>query len=141
MWAWNFGVYPAVLWFGGLLWGSICMVALNFGANYGTLRLYDLLKRDWLAIELAKQLRESEGGGRAVRLASWALKKGDPAALIVFSLLFDPFVTTAYLRHGANRYDGLSRRDWAIFLVSFAISTAYWIAVIYGGLAAVQTLL
>jgi hypothetical protein len=58
----------------------------------------------------------------------------------VLSLLSDPFITTAYLRRGANRYDGMGRREWRIFLTSFVISTGAWIAVTYGGLTLLRSL-
>ena len=140
VWGWNYGVYPLVLWFGGLLWGSLLMVGLNFAANYGTLRFYDWAKRDWLGIELAKEFKDYAGSSRFWRLTGRFMSRTDWLALPVLSLLSDPFITTAYLRRGANRYDGMGRREWRIFLTSFVISTGAWIAVTYGGLTLLRSL-
>lgn len=137
-WSWNFGVYPAVLLLGGLLWGSLGMLVLNFMANYGSIRLYDRLGRDWLGIELIKEVKTYQGNRRLGRLLSRLLSRGDRVALVALSVVFDPFITTAYLRHGANEFDGLNRHDWRVFLTSFTISTGYWLAVVYAGLSAIQ---
>ena len=141
IWAWNYGVFPAVLWFAGLLWGSALMVVLNFAVNYGTLRFYDWAKQDWLGIETAKEVREYRGNRLVGRIVAWVLTKGDRVAVVVLSVLFDPFVTTAYLRSGAHTYAGMGQRDWKIFLISFVISTTYWIGFVAVGITAVRSLL
>jgi hypothetical protein len=97
------------------------------------LRLYDWLKRDWLGIELVKGLRLYSGPSRWKRGTAWLLGRGDGVAFVVLSLRFDPFITTAYLRHGA--YNGLTRRDWKVFLGSVVLSNAAWTVVCFGGVS------
>lgn len=55
----------------------------------------------------------------------WALNKGDAFAFVALSLYEDPFVTTAFLRHG--KFDGLCARDWGVFFCSVVLSNGYWI--------------
>lgn len=58
----------------------------------------------------------------------WCMKKspllGDLAAFFILSIIDDPFVVTAYLRHGY--VNGLRMRDIAIYLGSSIISISYW---------------
>jgi hypothetical protein len=54
--------------------------------------------------------------------------------------MFDPFITTAYMRHGSRKYNGMNRRDWATFLSSGLISNLWWwwlptYALAYGGVS------
>ena len=140
VYGWNFGVYPAVLVLGGPIYGSLLMFPLNFGANYGTLRLYDWSGKDWLGIETIKEVREYHGPRLIGRVLSRALNAPLGVAVVVLSLVFDPFITTAYLRHGAHLYDGLSRRDWRIFLASFMVGTSYWVALVLLGIKAIELL-
>jgi len=42
------------------------------------------------------------------------------------------FVITAYLRHG--KFNGMSKRDWAIFMGSLIISNVYWTLACYMGI-------
>ena len=44
---------------------------------------------------------------------------------LVLSLWQDSFIATAYLRSGQE--NGLSKRDWKIFIASSAISIVYWV--------------
>lgn len=49
---------------------------------------------------------------------------GDCIAFILLSIYEDPFITTAYLRHGY--VDGLRVRDIAILTLSCVLSISYW---------------
>ena len=103
-----------------------------------TLWFYDWAKRDWLGIELLKGLRLYTGPSIWRRATAWLLGRGDAVAFVVLSLRFDPFITTAYMRHGV--YNGLTRRDWKIFLGSVLLSNAAWTFVCFGGIEAVRRL-
>lgn len=50
---------------------------------------------------------------------------GDIIAFFLLSIFEDPFVTTAYLRHGY--YEQMVSRDWLIFFGSVILSNGYWI--------------
>ena len=63
---------------------------------------------------------------RAFLVTLWALKTNDFCAFVALSITQDPFVTTVFLRHG--RFDGLRKKDWAIFMASALLCNAYWIA-------------
>jgi hypothetical protein len=42
------------------------------------------------------------------------------------------------MRHGSNQYNGMSPRDWRIFLGSVAISNFYWTLAAYMGISVVE---
>lgn len=64
------------------------------------------------------------------RFLMWCLRiGGDVIAFFVLCILEDPFITTAYLRHGVC--DGLRKKDLAIFFASVLVSNGYWIARTY----------
>jgi hypothetical protein len=58
----------------------------------------------------------------------WCLRKspktGDIAAFCILPIIQDPFIATAYLRHGYN--NGLRKKDIAIYLSTSVISIGYW---------------
>lgn len=133
--AFDYVLYPFVIYRLGLVTGGIVMAALSLLDCLLLLRLYDWLKRDWLGIEFIKDLRHYAGAGWRRALA-WLLGRGDVVAFFALSLRFDPFVTTAYLRRG--QFNGLSPRDWRIFLASVVVSNAAWALVCFGGIEAVR---
>ena len=98
----------------------------------------DWSKRDWLGIEAIKSLKDYSGTSRSGRFMAWLLRQSDPVACILLSIRFDPFIVTVYLRQGA--FGGMTRRDWKIFLLSWLIANAWWSAVCFTGLSAVQWL-
>ena len=68
------------------------------------------------------------------RITAWVLKKSNPIVFLFLSIKYDPFITTAYLRHGANQFNGMKRRDWKIFIGSLLVSNAYWTLACYMGI-------
>lgn len=52
-------------------------------------------------------------------------KIGDIVAFFALSIFEDPFIATAYLRHG--RTDGIKAKDLAVFFASVLVSNGYWI--------------
>lgn len=131
--------YPLVIWGLGLFWGSIIMSGLSFIACWSLIKLYDFLKTDFLGFEALKAIKEEvDRPGALHRIVRWALRKSDPIALVVLSLWQDPFFTVAWMRHGAHAYNGLSRRDWMIFVASWVISNGWWIFLIFTGISVVQ---
>lgn len=140
IWGFDYVLYPFVIWYLGPIAGALVMTLLSFLACYGTLRFYDWSKKDWLGIETVKSLKDWESSTRLARFTSWILKKGDPAALLFLSIHFDPFITTAYMRHGSHRYNGLSNRDWKIFIGSLLIGNTYWTIAVFAGISIIEWL-
>jgi len=138
--AYDYLFYPFVIWKLGVVNGAMVMIPLSTLVCYLLLLFYDWSKKDWLGLESIKQVREYGGSSKAGKFFSFILKKGDLAAMILLSLQFDPFITTAYMRHGSGQYNGLSARDWKIFFSSVVISNSFWVAVTYGGITAVQNI-
>jgi len=130
--AFDYVLYPYVIYKTGILSGGIVMTFLSFLACLLTMKLYDLTKKDWLGIETIKEIKYYDGKRKAGRIASWILQRGDPASLVFLSIQFDPFITTAYMRHG--KFNGMNKRDWKIFTGSLIIGNAYWTLACYMGL-------
>jgi hypothetical protein len=128
----DYVLYPAVVYKFGILIGGAVMTLLSFLICLILLHFYDWAKRDWLGIEAIKNIKEYKGDKRIGQFTSWVMKKGDSIAFLFFSLRFDPFITTAYMRHG--KYNGMSKRDWKIFTGSLLISNVYWTLACYMGI-------
>ena len=126
--AFDYALYPAVLIWLGYIWGGITMTALAVVLNLLIIRAYDWAKVDWLFIEKLKYIREDDSL-ELPWLLRWfrpLLKKGDIPAFFILSL-DDPVTATLYLRKGAFKYNGLTRRDWNIFIAANLVSNLYWI--------------
>lgn len=123
----DYGLYPLALLWLGYLWGGIVMTVASVVLNLAVIRAYDWSKRDWLLLETLKELvAKSEGHGPGGFVA-FVLRKGDVPAFFILSWIEDPIVVTLYLRKGANRFNGLARRDWMIFWASTMVSNVFWI--------------
>lgn len=140
IWAFDWVLYPFVVWQLGLVFGGLIMTCLSCLLCYLLLRFYDWTKKDWLGIEAIKGLKDVKGKSWMARLSSWILRKGDSAAMIFLAIKFDPFITTAYMRHGSHRFNGLSRRDWKIFFGSLLIGNAYWTFAVFSGVSILEWL-
>jgi len=132
----NYLLYPFVIYNFGIIKGGIVMTFLSFIACIGTMKFYDWSKRDWLGIEAIKDLKGYEGEKKIGRFTSWFLKKSDPVAFLFLSIWYDPFITTAYLRHG--KFNGMNKRDWIVFMGSLILGNAYWTLAVYMGISLVE---
>jgi len=128
----DYMLYPFIIYKFGILAGGGIMTLLSLATCILLLQFYDRTKRDWLGIETTKNIREYNGDKRIGQFTSWVMKKSTPIAFLVLSLRFDPFITTAYMRHG--KYNGMSKRDWKIFTGSLLISNLYWTLACYMGI-------
>jgi len=127
-------LYPFVIWKMGIVRGGLIMTAVSFLLCYLTFLFYDWSKKDWLGIETIKGIKDYRGENKIGKFTSWVLKKGDPIALFFLSIKFDPFIVTAYMRQGSHKYNGLSKRDWKIFIGSLLLGNAYWTLACYLGI-------
>jgi len=132
--AFDYVLYPFVIWKLGLWRGGLLMSVLSLLYCLLLLRFYDHLGRDWLGIEFVKGLRVYEGSSRWRRWIAWLIVRSDWIAFLVLSLHNDPFITTTYLRHGA--YNGMTARDWRIFMGSWVLANTAWIVICFGGVQA-----
>jgi hypothetical protein len=123
----DYGLYPfALVWF-GYFWGGVLMTVGSVVLNLAVIQTYDWSKKDWLFLETLKGLRECSEASDKGRLVTRILRSGDIPAFFLLSWLEDAIVVTLYLRHGANLFNGLSRRDWIIFWASTVVSNLIWI--------------
>lgn len=124
--AFDYLLYPYIIFKFGILSGGIVMTFLAFILNIMTIVFYDWSKRDWLGIEAIKELKTYSGNKVILLFTSWILRRSNPVIFIFLSIHYDAFTTTAYLRRGSHQYNGMNKRDWAIFIGSLIISNAYW---------------
>ena len=154
-WIFDFILYPFVISLFGILWGGLMMTVLSFVFCYTLVIFYDGTKKDWLGIETLKSIEDftprpipSNGFQRFMiiiintmgQFSAWLMKKSDMFLLIILSIKFDPFITVVHIRHGAHRYNGLSKRDWKIFITSLIIGNAYWSFAIFMGISTIEWL-
>lgn len=131
--AFDYGLYPAVMWHFGLAWGCIAMTVLSALVCYVSFIFYDWAKKDWLGIEAIKELKDGISAGRLSRMMKRILNKSEWLAFAALSLKFDAFVTVLYLRKGSYQFNGLTSRDWTIFWSSVIVSNIYWSFVAFTG--------
>jgi hypothetical protein len=150
-WLFNNPLYILVIALYGPLWGGAVMTALSLTLCFLILTYYLRMRIDWLGVEVIEAVKKSGPAwvrcletraykknwtrivaGYVTHFPSkilffifWALKKGDIPAFFALSLFEDPFITTAYLRHGS--FKSLGRKDWLIFGGSVLVSNGYWI--------------
>lgn len=133
----TFLLYNCVGGMKGFMTAWVALSVISFFACYATFKFYDWSKTDWLGIEAVKTLKELEGS-RFKQLIAKIIRSGDFLAVIALSIFFDPFIATAYMRHGVNKFNGLNKRDWKIFLGSIAISNGWQTVLLYGGMEGVK---
>ena len=134
-------LYPFVIYRLGIIKGGIVMMALSLLACVILLRFYDWSKRDWLGIETIKGMKDYQGDSKLGRFTAWILRRSDSVVFLFLTIKEDPFITLVYMRHGSHKYNGMSPRDWRIFLSSIAISNIYWTLAAYMGLSLVERVL
>lgn len=136
--AFDYALYPFVIYKIGIIKGGLLMTAAAAVINILCLKFYDWSKRDWLGIETLKGMKGYEGESLLIRFMSGMLKKSDPVAFFFLSIKEDAFITMVYLRHGIHQYNGMSGRDWRVFLASLAVANCYWTLAAYMGLSLVE---
>ena len=141
-WLFDYPLFGGVMWYFGAVWGSLIMLALTFAVDIGSIRLYDWSKRDWLALEFIRSHRDYSGRNIFRRAARFVLTKTPVwIQVLCLSVKFNAFIITTLLREEGSSHNGLSRRDWGIFAVSFIAAQVYWSLCIYGGIQGVTFLL
>lgn len=136
--AFDYFLYPFVVWRLGIVKGGLVMTCIASLICYLLIRLYDYTKQDWLGIETIKEIQEYTGHSKIFRAMRWFMKKGDLLIMIFLSIKFDPLITTLYMRHGINNFNGMKKRDWMIFFGSIIIGNAYWTLFAFGGVSILE---
>ncbi len=124
----DYVLYPTVLVMLGYVWGGVVMTVAAVTVNILIIRAYDWAKVDWLFIEALKQARDgnAESLPKAIARLKPILKLGDMPALIAISVIDDPVTAVLYLRKGSHQFNGMSRRDWKIFVAANVVANIYW---------------
>ncbi|NTU66989.1 MAG: hypothetical protein HGB08_03635 [Candidatus Moranbacteria bacterium] len=135
----DFVLYPYVVLEYGMVKGGIIMSLASFLICWLIMLFYDWSKRDWLGIETLKEAREYRGTSKLRLWIAKTVRNNRLFLILVLSINFDPFITTAYMRRGANRYDGMKSGDWMIFLSSWFIANLYWTVATYYGATAIMS--
>ncbi|MFA9214709.1 MAG: hypothetical protein ACEQSR_12820 [Candidatus Methylacidiphilales bacterium] len=135
----DFLLYPFVLYNLGVVVGFFTMMFLSFLFCWGYFIIYDYLKRDFLGIEFSKEkmssIIASEDSVGLKLLLVRVLRKSRAFLFVFLSIYFDPFVAVAFERKGNFAYNGLSARDWRLFILSLIISNGFWSTTVFAGLS------
>ncbi len=138
----DYMLYPAVIAWLGAIVGGLALTVLSASVCYLYILFYDWSKKDWLGLELLKEMRDGgEHHGHIARFIQRIARKSDWLAFLVFSCYTDPFMTTVYMRKGVGAYDGLSRRDWKIFWASVLVANLWWTTMMALAVEAVRSIL
>jgi hypothetical protein len=126
--SYDYVLYPVVLtWLGYTLGGIVLTIAAAV-INLLLIKGYDWAETDWFFIEKLKHVKDNPDL-ELPTLVRWfrpVLNMGDIPAFFVLCL-DDPVTVTLYLRKGAYQYNGLSRRDWFVFIAANIVANLYWI--------------
>ncbi len=135
----DFVLYPFALYKLGVVVGFFTMMLLSFLFCWGYFIIYDYLKRDFLGIEFSKEkmssIIASEDSVGLKLLLVRILRKSRALLFVFLSIYFDPFVAVAFERKGNFAYNGLSARDWRLFILSLIISNGFWSTTVFAGLS------
>ncbi|MDO8729034.1 MAG: hypothetical protein Q7K26_04060 [bacterium] len=135
-------LYPTVIWYFGLFDGAGIMWCLSLLVCYLTILFYDWCKIDWLGIEALKEVGEGrEGKGLFHRIIGWIFSRGELVVFLFISVKWNPFICFAFMRHGAHQYNGMTRRDWQIFIASVVVSNTWWTTIVFTGLTLVESVI
>ena len=132
-WLYDYLFVSFILWKYGNITGGVIVMFASIILDLATLKFYDWFKKDWLALETLKDIEDRER--KLGKIIHWLHDKGALATIVVLSILTTPFIVTAFMRRGANRYDGMGKRDGAIFITSSLISNLYWIVIVGSGVS------
>lgn len=117
-------LYVFVVYRLGLLRGGAIMTAFSLIQCAVTLIIYERMRIDWVGVGSLARLSMLPKPSWWQRVILWATRHGDFAIFLALCAFQDPFITTAYFRRG--RFDGITARDWRLFLASVFVSNLYW---------------
>jgi hypothetical protein len=137
-WIYDYIVISALLLYFGIFKGMIVVLFLSMTIDLATLKFYDWLKKDWLALETLKDFETQKSF--LGKVLNFVHNKSTAATVVVLSFMSNAFVVTTYMRKGAGLYNGMTRRDWIIFISSSLIINLYWVFIIGGGIEIVTYL-
>lgn len=135
-WIYDYLVVSACIVYFGLLKGVVIVLFMSIFIDLATLKFYDWFKKDWLALETLKDLEHNKNF--VGKLLNFVHNRNTFITVIVLSLTSNAFVVTTYMRKGSNLYNGLTARDWIIFLSSSLLINVYWAFVVGGGIEFVK---
>jgi len=127
--AFDYLLYPAVLYWLGSLRGGLVMTALAVIMNYSLVLVYNKTKADWFGFEWL-ELQESRNAksllGRVIRLGR--------IPTFVFLSWVDPFKAFVFMRGRQQAGMRFNRTDWKWFILANLIGNLLWIIMVSGAL-------
>src|SRR3989338_2206457 len=115
-WLYDYVVVTFCLVYFGFIKGAVIIMILSAIVDLATLKFYDWLKKDWLALETIKNLEKNQGV--VGKIFYFVRDKGSILTIIILSLTSNAFVVTTYMRKGSYQYNGMALRDWVVFISS-----------------------
>lgn len=120
-WIYDNPLYIATIAKFGAITGGAIMTLGSLIICFGMLFYYRNKNVNWLGYDVAAKALGEHINVRGKVFARF----GDVVAFVALSIWEDPFITTAYLRHGYS--NGFRGKDYAVFFGSVLFSNSYWI--------------
>lgn len=96
---------------------------------YLVVKVYDLLKVDFLFLEALKNAEFVEKKTKFIKVLSRLNRRGKGVIALVLIFFSDPFIVAIYMRKGSRRWDGIPDKKTLIcFLVSALFSNLLWVS-------------
>ncbi len=133
--AFDYLLYPFVIYHLGLKWGFVVMLILSFVTNYLLIFLYDKTKIDIFGFEKLKDLKDKTNKEKTSLLAK-LVSMGYVVTFIALSF-YDPFFATLWFRK-STKFDGMTKRDWRILTLSTIIGNLLWAPTVFGALKLIK---
>ena len=129
----DFIFYPFALAYWGLVIGGVIVFMLSMFINAFVFWLYEYMRVDWLGANALRQLEEKENKSNFERLVTWMGKKKEtiweklasPVVLAALVLPIDPVIVAVHFQR--QHFEGLSWRDWGLFLYASAVANVWWL--------------
>ncbi len=144
----DYVLYPIVMWYtstyyGSWLLGALIMTLASIPLNWFQVRLYDAAKVDFFSLEALKafEAEDSPDATRWQRFQNWIKRRMRQSKIFAFLVLSwnDPFYVVVYFRHHEQAFQGMTKRDWLIFMAATVVANGYWIVLVLLGIETVET--
>jgi hypothetical protein len=130
----DWGFYPFAIWYLGYIWGSLVATLGSFVSCAVLYYLYDVMKVDWLRANAARSLSNKANNNTFEKFFAWI---GSPkktlrdrvagvSLFIALNWAVDPLIVAIFFKQ--KHFEGLTTKDWLIFLASVTTANLIWVA-------------
>lgn len=130
----DFMLCPALVLWLGLINGGLAYLAIALVIDLTTMIAYDRIKKDFLGLELVKELRGFIGRKllRSQQKIAELPMAAKMAIVLLISWRLNPFQVVVFMRHANEYRSGMTREEHWIFWVSYVWGNLLWILLMGG---------